>query len=136
MSKLHSITEAINKTWDFICGTHEWIQESSVQVQECRIMWFLQDDIEVPCITQWRLLWYSAQSHLNKILIRIGALRACYDKAVNKAMETVVTTPFGKGDTPRSVFLEPQRAIIEKKHARVGVSIDKDMKRVVSGWRT
>ena len=26
-SKLHLITEAVNKTWDFLCGTHVWTQQ-------------------------------------------------------------------------------------------------------------
>ena len=33
ISKLHSITEAANKTWDFLCVTDEWIQQSSMECQ-------------------------------------------------------------------------------------------------------
>ena len=32
MSKLHSITEAINKTWDCLHGAHERLQNSSVEL--------------------------------------------------------------------------------------------------------
>ena len=56
----------------------------------------LQEGFEVPCIMQWRLLWYDAQSHLNNILIKAGALQACHGTTIKKAMETVFTTPFGK----------------------------------------
>ena len=37
MSKLHSMTEAVNKTSDFLCGTHEWIQQSSMDLQESKL---------------------------------------------------------------------------------------------------
>ena len=47
--------------------------------QECKIMKSWQYDIEVPCIVQKRLLWYSAQSHLNEVLIKIGTLKICYE---------------------------------------------------------
>ena len=100
MFKFHSMTEAINKMWDFFFGTHKWMQKSFKEIQESKSMWFLQDDIEVPCMMQWKLVWYSAQSHLNRFLIRIGALRDCCDKAIIKAMETVLATPLGK-DTRR-----------------------------------
>ena len=50
--QIFPITEAANMTWDFLCGTHEWIQKSFIELQESKIMWFLQDDIEVPCIMQ------------------------------------------------------------------------------------
>ena len=38
VSQTHSITEATNETWGFLCGTHEWIQKSSVELQEGKIM--------------------------------------------------------------------------------------------------
>ena len=44
----------------------------------------------------WVLLWYSAQSHLDEVLIQIGALKKCHDKMIVKAMEIVIATPFGK----------------------------------------
>ena len=53
-SKLYSFTDAINKTWDFICDAHEWLQQCSMELQECKSMKSLQYDIEVPCIMQWR----------------------------------------------------------------------------------
>ena len=128
MFKLHSITEAINKTWEFLYVTHEWIQKRSVELQESRIMWFLQDGIEVPCTMQWRLLWYSAQSHLNKVLIRNGALRACHDTTIKKPWRSCSLHSLGKGHTPRSVFLEIQRAIMVKYMQGWTWRLDRDMK--------
>ena len=90
------------------CNNAPWTSKNA------KIMWFLQDDIQVPCIMQCRLLWLCAQSDLNKVLIRVGALRPCHDKTIKKAMENVFTTLFGDVHTPRSVFLEAQRAMLVK----------------------
>ena len=35
--ELDSITEAINKIWDVLYGTHEWIQPDPMELQESNI---------------------------------------------------------------------------------------------------
>ena len=57
-----------------------------MELQESKNLWFLQDDIEVPCIMQRELLWYPAQSHLNHVLINVGVFQACHDKTIKKAI--------------------------------------------------
>ena len=32
---LHSITEAIHNSWEVLCGTHEWLQQDFMELQEC-----------------------------------------------------------------------------------------------------
>ena len=83
---------------------------------------------------QWGLLCYSAQSHLNNVLIRIGAMRVCCDKTVTKAMGSVLATPFKKGHTPWSVFLKTQMALMVQ--FMQGWRPDRDKKGLVSGWST
>ena len=63
-------------------------------------------------------------------MLRVGALRVCYDKMDIKAMETVFVTPFGKGHTPRSVFLETQKAIMVQYMQGCAWRPERDMK----GW--
>ena len=103
------------------------MQKSSVELQESRVVGLLQDVIEVQCMMQWGLLRYSAQSHLNKVLIRIGALRVCYDKTVNKAVETVFASPFWKRHT-WSVFLETEMAMMVQYMQGREWRPDRDMK--------
>ena len=56
------------------------VAQDSMELQECNFLKSLQYDIDVPCILQWELLFYSAQSHLNEVLINIGALKNCFEK--------------------------------------------------------
>ena len=70
ISKFQSCTEAIDKTWDFLCGTRVWIQEGSIENQENHIMKSLHHNIEVPCLLQLELLWHSVPSHLTEVLIK------------------------------------------------------------------
>ena len=68
----------------------------------------------------WVLLWYSAQSHLDEVLIQIGALKKCHDKMIVKAMEIVIATPFGKTHALDSL-LGNADGVYGAIHARVGV---------------
>ena len=77
---LHSVTEAINKTWAVLHGADGWSQQDSMELQECKLLKSLQYDIDVPCIIQWELLWQSARSHLNEVLIKIGHFKKCCEK--------------------------------------------------------
>ena len=67
--KERSMAGAVEKTWDFLHGTRVWILQSPVELQESHIMKSLVKDIEVLCIMQWGLLWYSPPSQLNEILM-------------------------------------------------------------------
>ena len=118
---LHPTTEAINKTWNVLHGTHEWLQQHSMELQECKNLKSLQFDIQVPCIMQWRLLWYSARSHLNEVLNKIGTLKKCYDKTIINAMETVHYT-LGKKTHAQDSLLGNADGDDGAVHARVGVA--------------
>ena len=37
ISQFHPIKEAVNKTWDFLIATHEWIQQCSMELQDSKI---------------------------------------------------------------------------------------------------
>ena len=108
MSKLHSIAEAVNKNWDFLHVVHEWTQPDSVELQACIVMKSSHCDVEVPCIVQWEVLWYSARNHLNNVLINVGVFQACYDITIRN-IET---------------YLSP--AFLEKIHAEVCLSTEVD----------
>ena len=68
----------------------------------------------------WGLQWYSAQSHLNKVLIRICVFRVCYDKSVIKAIRVRCTI----WERARAVvsFLRNRDGVDGTMHARVGVA--------------
>ena len=128
-SQLHSITDAINKTWDFLYGAYEWTQQYSMELQECKSMKSLQYDMEVPCI---RLLWYSSRSLLGwasgvgcwvvglrvgwfggstqkkwkKTKTRNGKMKKHQDTKKHEKMEKSKYTKTKKGETPRHEKME------------------------------
>ena len=89
-------------------------------------MRFLQDDIEVPCIMQWRLLWYSAQCHLKNV----GVLQACHDQTIKKAIETAFTCQIEERHMPRSAFMEAHHMMMV--HHKHGWALRPE--RSMNGW--
>ena len=45
---------------------HEWVTAPNVLWKENDILEALSYDLDVPCPLQWRLLWFSALSRLNR----------------------------------------------------------------------
>ena len=116
---LHSITDAISKTWEVLYGAHWWFQQDSMELHESEIFRSWQYDIEVPCIMHWGLLWHLL--HLNDVLIKIDALRKCDDKTIIKAMETVCTILWEKTHALDSLVGNAD-GDDDAIHARVGVA--------------
>ena len=46
---------------------HEWVSELTISIQETEVLVALNHDIEVPCIVQWRMLWFTSPTSLNRI---------------------------------------------------------------------
>ena len=58
--------------------------------------------IDVPCVVQWSLLWFSAPTDLNRILgneLQIDK----YHEVVNGAVMDAIVKPFGGTDTHTEV---------------------------------
>ena len=48
---------------------HEWVSESTISLHEEEILGMELDyGLDVPCVVQWSLLWFSAPARLNKTL--------------------------------------------------------------------
>ena len=106
---MNLIMEAIN--W-VLCiyfqDDHDWISEYSLVMQENKILEALNYDIDVPCVVQWKKLWYSAPTSLNIALLNGGVIFAEYSETVNVAIEGSSVLPLWRGNTPRSCFLRAQ----------------------------
>ena len=50
---------------------HEWVAEFPLVMQENQILEALNCDMEVPCIVQWWMLWYSAPTSLNNDMTKM-----------------------------------------------------------------
>ena len=113
--KAHVCLQKIGKVLD--AGGHqcirvqenpEWISEFSLVVQEHTILEALNYDTDVPCVVQWRMLWYSAPSSFNHDLLN-DVLLAKHNKAINMAIEAPFSFPLWRRHTRRSSFFEAQR---------------------------
>ena len=45
---------------------HEWVSELTIATQEEEHLVALHQRIDVPCVVQWRMPWFSAPSRLNQ----------------------------------------------------------------------
>ena len=110
MNKMNSITEAVNGAWGILYEDHEWIPQNSIQRQECEVLKSSHCDIEVPCVVQWRMLWYSAPTSLKNDSLNDGVIHEKCDKAVNMAIKTCFTCPFWRSHTPKIFLLGRHRS--------------------------
>ena len=71
----------------------------------------------VPCVVQWRLLWFPVPTKLNRILGR--------DLKIKKYR---IVRPFGGKRTPRSCLLTSVAKVLHRTHRKCGVNKEMD------GW--
>ena len=82
-SQTHGRPEAVKGAWDFLHEDHERISQNSIKLQDCKVLESLHHNIEVPCVVQWKMLWYSTLTSLNIDLLNDGVTHEQYDKAVS-----------------------------------------------------
>ena len=73
---------------------HEWVTEPNVLWKENEILEALKFDLDVPCLLQWGLLWFSSPSRLNRKFANDGTKIAKYRETVDMAIEITLTEPF------------------------------------------
>ena len=62
---------------------HKGVTELAVTLKENEILMVPNYDIDVPCVIQWGLLWFSSRSRLNQRFTNSGTKIAKYHEAVN-----------------------------------------------------
>ena len=90
----------------------------------------LGDEICIPCVVQWSMLWFSAPTRSNQTLEGEETI-AKYHKVVNMAIAEAISMPLGSSHTPRSCMLTTVAAILQKKKNTQKVKCKQGMK----GWR-
>ena len=76
--------------------------------------------IDVPCVVQWRLLWFSAPTNLNRILGHELKIKK-YHEVVNGAIMDAIKRQFGGEHTPRSCMLTSVAKVLHRTHNKCGV---------------
>ena len=72
--KLNSFVEAVNGAWEILHENHQCIPQISIVLQECKVAEALHCSIEVLCVVQWRMLWFSAPTSFNDDLLDDGVI--------------------------------------------------------------
>ena len=70
---LRKLIKSIMLCTNWVCAgafvNHEWVTSRTIFQQEEEILSMALDfKIDVPCVVQWSLLWFSAPTDLNRIL--------------------------------------------------------------------
>ena len=98
---------------NWVCaGTHEWVSSRTIIQQEKEILSMaLRSKIEVPCVVQWGLLWFSAPTDLNRIL-----------GSNLKSKSITIVRPFSGERTPKSCMLTSVVRVLQRTHKKEGVN--------------
>ena len=110
--RLISIMESVDWVCDDVLEDHEWVSELTISMQENEVSVALNYEIEVPCVVQWRLLWFSSPARLSQRYSDNGTKVPKYHEVMNMAIEATFTLSFGGSHTPRTRLLRSVGAVV------------------------
>ena len=84
---------------------HEWVSELTISMQENENLVALSYEIDVPCVVQWRLLWFSSPSRLNQRFADNATIFEKYHEVINFANVATFTAFFGENQHAANVSL-------------------------------
>ena len=119
-----SILLCVNQVCAGTLDVHEWVSESTIAEQDEEVIGRDADDeICIPCVVQWRLLWFSAPTRSIQTLEGEETI-AKYHNGVNMTIAEAISMPLGGSHKPRSCMLTTVAAVLQKKTE----SVNKDLK--------
>ena len=74
--------EAVNLVCDDALDDHVWENERTISCQEAKVLEVLGYDVAVPCVVQWRMLWFSSPTSVNRRFLNSGMI-------IEKCMEVI-----------------------------------------------
>ena len=83
----------------------EWVSELTISMQENEVLVALNYDIDVPCVVQWRLLWFSSPTRLNQRFADNGTKVTKCNEVKYMANEASFTLSIGGSHMPRTCSL-------------------------------
>ena len=100
--RLSTIMESVGWVCEEAMEGHEWVSELNISMQEKEILVALSYEIDVPCVVQWRLLWFSSPSRLNQRFADNATILEKYHEVINFASVVPFTASLGGFNTPRT----------------------------------
>ena len=105
--------EATNWVCAYCQDNNVSIYEFSMVMQETYILEALNYDVDIPCIVQWKMLWFSAPTGRNNDLLSGGVILEKYHETVNKALKSASVLTYWRMNTPGVCFMKSIRAMLE-----------------------
>ena len=107
--RIKSITLCTNWVCEGAFIDHEWVTSRTFSPQEEDILSMALDfKIDVSCVVQWSLLWFSAPTDLKRILgieLKIFFFLKKNHEVVNGAIMDAIVKPFGGKHTQKSCMI-------------------------------
>ena len=85
--RMLSIMESVSWVCEDALEEHEWVLPLTISLKEEEVLAELGYEIEIPCVLQWRFLWFTAPSRLNGKLDGDNSRIAKYHEITNLAIE-------------------------------------------------
>ena len=120
--------ESVNWVCEEVLEEHEWVSPYTISLKE-EVLREMEKELDVPCVVQWRFLWFTAPSRLNVKLDCHDARVIKYHEVTNLAIEAAINVSYGRQVTPRTRLLE-SIAIILDRLSEEDWELDKEM----IGW--
>ena len=105
--------QAVNWVCADALDEHVCVSEQTISLQEARVLEALQDDLEIPCVVQCGMFWFSAPASLNDELLNDGVTVERHNETVNLAFQSVFTLLHCRMNTSRSCFFRSIRTVLE-----------------------
>ena len=78
-----AIRESVSWVCEDALKDREWVTELTSSMHESEILVALNCEIEVPCVVQWGLLWFSSTTSLNRRFSDSGTQVDKYNAVIN-----------------------------------------------------
>ena len=116
--RMLSIMICTNRVCAGVFVDHGWVSERTIIQHEEEILGLeLNCKINVPCVVQWSLLWFSAPTELNNILGREQKIKK-YHEVVDRAITYAISRPFRGRHTPRMGMLTSVARVLHNTHKK------------------
>ena len=100
--------ESVNWVCEEVQEKHEWVSPLTISMKEEEVLMELDHELDVPCVVQWRFLWFIVPQ---------------------LAIESAINVPDGGHVTPRTRLLESIAVIMDRLSEE-----DWDLDKEMIGW--
>ena len=102
-------------------------------VRKQKFLEALDYDIEVPCMVQRGMLWFTSPTSFDSRFLNSGTIVEKYNEVIDRAIEATFTLSFGWLHTPRMCFSTSMRAVLCRSLEREW-DVNREVEEGVGDW--